>query len=189
MYIKKNPEREGSCSNHGSTTLLSSNSKRFLTILTNRKKNRSEEADSRRWCACAYQSVACHPDGGCDVRMGPADLYTQTRAQTVNNGTHTHSHEPNVLTHTHPLPCVHLAVTEPTCNYQWPNTCPHTYTHIPHVYIVRGFMQTRGFTTLSEAPSPAAPEEVMHCSFTLNPTYIVSIYNVKNQRHIIQMKG
>lgn len=46
----ENPEREGGCSNRGSITLLSSNSKEVQTTSTNRKKNKSEEAASRRWC-------------------------------------------------------------------------------------------------------------------------------------------
>lgn len=68
--------------------------------------------------------------------MAPADLYTQTSAQTVNNGTHACTHAythtqsrveyAHTYTNTHPLPCIHFAVTEPTCNYQCFDTCPHT---------------------------------------------------------------
>lgn len=51
--------------------------------------------------------------------MRPADLYTQTRAETVNNGTHTH--KSNVLKHT--LPYERPAVNESARNYRLLNTC------------------------------------------------------------------
>lgn len=35
----------------------------------------------------SVQRVALGGKGGCDVRMGPLDLYTQTSAQIVNNDT------------------------------------------------------------------------------------------------------
>lgn len=40
-------------------------------------------------------------------------------------------------------------------------------------------MPTKGFTTLSTATSPAAPEEDIPCSFALNPIFSISIYNIK----------
>lgn len=49
-------------------------------------------------CVCI---TACYPEADCDARMGPADLYTQTSTQIVNNSTHARigSHESNLLAH------------------------------------------------------------------------------------------
>lgn len=107
--------------------------------------------------------------------MGHADLYTQTSAQTVNNGTHTRTHIVTSQMYSH----THLAVTEPTRNYQWPNTCPHKH----HMYI------TQGFTTLCEATSPAAPKEVLHYSLTLHLHILPAFNTVRDERYIKQMNG
>lgn len=63
------------------------------------KRKKGTEAPNRLWCVCVYHSM--YPEAYCDARMGPADLYTQTSAQTVNNSTHAsiRSHESNLLTH------------------------------------------------------------------------------------------
>lgn len=141
-----------------------------MTTLTNRRKKK-RGGSSLRWCIRVCVSKCC-PEGGCDVRMGPDDLYTRTSAQTVNNGTHT------LTSHTHPLPCIHLAVTEPTRNFQWPNTCPHTHTN----YILQEASCQHRLHYTHTATSLAAPEEVIHCSFTLNPTSSLSIYHVKEHK-------